>query len=198
MMDAIQALLARAALQHGAFSRAQALAGGVTATMLRTRTRRGDWPVVAPEVHIVAGSPATWQRDVMIATLAPGGPLFGTHRSGARLHGLDGFVTDPAVEVIGDRGRRPETGPNVVMHWSRRLTPQSTTEVGGIPVLNVATTLVTIAGCCPVDLVQRAFDDAVRKGASLRWLHQTIRHFHHPGSRRTSVAVRYPTAGSNA
>jgi hypothetical protein len=155
--------------------------------MLRTRTRRSDWPLAAPQVHIVAGSPETWQRDIMVATLAPGGPLFATHRSGARLHGLDGFVADSAVEVIGDRGRRPETGPDVVVHWSRRLTPRSSTEVDGIPVLNVATTLVTIAGSCPVDLVQRALDDAVRKGASLRWLHQTVQHFHHPGSRRTRL-----------
>jgi hypothetical protein len=186
-MREIEALLARAAVQHGAFSRAQALALGVTATMLRTRLRRGDWPEVAPEVHIVAGSPASWRRELTVATLAPGGPLFASHRSVARLHGLDGFASDPAVEVIGDRGRRPLTGGAVVVHWSRRLTPRCVTEVDGIPALNVATTLVTIAGTCSSALVQQALDEALRQGASPRWLRATFRHFHHPGSRRTRI-----------
>jgi hypothetical protein len=185
-MNAIEALLARAALQHSAFARAQALRLGVTASMLRARSRRTAWPEVAPGVHVIAGSPATWRQALSVATLAPGGPVYATNGSAARLHGFDVFGDHNGLEVIGARGRRPRTAPGVHVHWSRRLVAGSVTVVDGIASLNVATTLVMLARTSPVELVEQALDDAVRQGTSLRWLRRTVGHHDHPGSRATA------------
>ena len=84
-----QRLAALAARQHGVIARAQALECGMTARMVRYRTRgAGSWRMLLPGVYLThTGQPADEQRE--IAALLYAGPLgVLTGAAALRRHGL--------------------------------------------------------------------------------------------------------------
>src|SRR5687768_8931645 len=94
-MRASEAATARlAAQQHGVVSRRQALEAGMTRDMVARRVRKGAWLVALPGVYRVAGAPKTWLAQIMAAVLWGGRDAIVTHRSAARLLGLEGFASD--------------------------------------------------------------------------------------------------------
>src|SRR5207248_5084728 len=58
-----------AATQHGVFTRAQAIACGVSARTATRRLSSGMWDRLYPAVYRVAGSPETWRQAPMAACL---------------------------------------------------------------------------------------------------------------------------------
>ena len=71
-MSVLALVGARASMQHGAFSRAQALMEGVTEAALRWAVSIGEVIEAAPAVYVIAGAPRTWRQQLMVAVLDAG------------------------------------------------------------------------------------------------------------------------------
>ncbi len=56
--------------QHGAWSRRQALARGMTPKMIRCRVGRGEWTSLDAAVYAHIAAVPTWERSIMAAVLA--------------------------------------------------------------------------------------------------------------------------------
>ena len=119
----------------------------------------------------VRAAPPTDAQAVRLATLAGGGHAVASHRAAAALHHLDGFASG-LIEVSVPRPRRLEL-PRVVVHHVQALPPEDLTVIGGIPVTGLARTLCDLGTVVDAHAVERALDDARRRGTSLRWLRET-------------------------
>lgn len=120
----------------------------------------------------MAGSPRSWEQTARAATLAPSHPVL-AFASALRLHELDGFEADDGLDVLVTRGSHPVLPAGVRSHTSRRLRPIDIDTVRGMPVTNVATTLVQSAGVLPPERLEQALDSALRRSVSPTWLRQT-------------------------
>jgi hypothetical protein len=187
--DAMGAVAELAASQHGALTRRQAAAIGLSPRQIRSLADLAliDEPV--PGVLRVRAAPATWHQQLMIAALS--GPSFWAgYRAAAYLHGIDGFRLQPPAEVVGPRSCRRIHGLDVVQHWVEPLDADDLTHIDGIPCTSFARTVVDVCGVVDGDLALRAVDDFERRRASLNWLRLTAERVHRPGQAGTGVALR--------
>ncbi|MGH2795426.1 MAG: DUF559 domain-containing protein, partial [Actinomycetota bacterium] len=158
---AVDATVARvAARQYGAFTRAQARAGGATRSMIEHRLRVGRWSREALDVFRVAGVPSSWHQALMVACLAWGVGAVVSHRAAAALWRLAGFEPG-SVELTVPTTRR-RSAPGVAHRY--RLSRSDTTRIEGVPVTTPARTLLDLAAVAPAELVEEAIDDALRRG----------------------------------
>lgn len=135
---------------------------------------------VYPAVFRAAGAPDTWRQRLMAACLwgtvalpdrwPKGAGAVVSHQAAAALHALDGFPEGPAVITSA---RQPRfAGSSLTVH---RASPDGrfTVMKDGLPVTNVARTLVDLAVILPRDRFERAMDDALRRHLAterqLRW-----------------------------
>lgn len=115
-----------------------------------------------PGVYRIPGPEITWESRLMAAQLwldRPDGVV--SHRSAAALWGLPGFTRGP-IELSTTEWKKPL--PPVVVHKVGAEIRGCTTTVGPIRVTNAGRTLVDIAGLVPIDTLERAIEDAVRRG----------------------------------
>ncbi len=98
----------------------------------------------------------------MAAVLAGPPGTVASHRSAARLHGLRGCLTD-VVEVTCRRWRRAQRPPFIV-HESLSHSPRDTVVIDGIPVTNLARTIVDLGAVMFPAQIGRALDEARRRG----------------------------------
>jgi very-short-patch-repair endonuclease len=148
-----------AAGHHGVVPRRVAVDLGVPGSTLGAWVRRGRLARPAPDVLVVAGTPATWAQQVAIATVSGGG--MASHRTAAALWGLDGFPPQ-LVEVLTPHGRRRKrTG--WIVHESRTLRPVDLDEVDGIACTSLARTLLDLPAVAHPFLVAQALDHACRR-----------------------------------
>jgi very-short-patch-repair endonuclease len=176
-----------AATQHGVVSRARAAELGLPPKRIRTRLRSGELDEPVPGVLRIAGAPKTWHQSLSIATSAGGGSA-ASHRSATRLHRLDG-VEGEVVEVVVARGRHPVV-PGVITHRWQDLSERDVTTVDGIRVTTVAVTLAQLGAVAAPAVVERALDEALRQGASLRWIAETLDRLDRPEPSGTGVLRR--------
>ena len=127
------------------------------------------------------------RQAVRLATLAGGGHAVASHRAAAALHHLDGFASG-LIEVSVPRPRRLEL-PRVVVHHVQAPPPEDLTVIGGIPVTGLARTLCDLGTVVDARAVERALDDARRRGTSLRWLRETAERLHRPGQAGTKTLL---------
>jgi very-short-patch-repair endonuclease len=156
-------------LQHGVFSRAQAMASGLTNDTIARRLASGTWDKLYPGVYRVAGVPVTWRQSLLAACLAWGVGAVISHRAAAALWELIGFAPG-VIELIVPRKR--ERAHDHIVHRPRSLQKIDVTIRDGIPVTSLARTLIDLATCTPRDALEEALDDALRCGLSLarlRW-----------------------------
>lgn len=96
-----------------------------------------------------------------------------SHRAAAALWGFPGFTRGP-IELSTSRWKKPL--PPVVVHKVGSEISGHTTTVGPIRVTNAGRSLVDVAGLVSPDELERAIEDAIRRGltsvAHLRWLCQ--------------------------
>ena len=124
--DAVRAVAELAASQHGAFTRRQAAANKLLSWRgSRPPSATDGWSSVRPACSPVAGHPDTWEQRLIVATLAGGGHGVASHRSAARLHGLDGFDHDAHVEVTVDNRHRLRLPTRSRCHDSSRRPPRA-------------------------------------------------------------------------
>lgn len=105
----------------------------------------------------------------------------------AALHRLDGFPEGP-LEISVERGRRPCL-PGVRVHQVASLEQRDRFVIDGLPVTGLARTLVDLGSTAP-DRVERALDDARRRGTSLVWLRATAERLHRPGHAGSGVLLQ--------
>lgn len=182
------ALSVLASAQHGVFTRQQADEIGYSKKSIDHLIRRGAIHAVDCGVLRFAAAPHSWRSALMCAVLAGGGS-HASHRSAACLHGLDGFDEPQPIEVTVARGRHP-TREDVIVHRWTAPDQSDFTEVDGIPVSGVASTLARLGAVVPSRRVEQALDDALRRGYALKWIEQTTRRLHRPGPTGTGVLLR--------
>ena len=142
-------------LQHGAWSRRQALEVGGTPTTIGTRVRRGVWVAQDTGVYAHAASVPTWHRSVMAAVLAEPWAV-ASHRTAAALHRLPGFRQGrPEITVRPGANAR---GKLAVVH---RGVDVQVTGRDRIPVTTVAQTFVDLSQVAQEARVREALSSAV-------------------------------------
>jgi Transcriptional regulator, AbiEi antitoxin len=144
-VDAIASVNRLARRQHGAFSVRQVLRAGVSRQQTRTRLAKGDWERAAVGVLVLSGTPDTWIRRAMVATLVREGRLWVSHSAAAFLHGFDGFDLEPRLELITRRGHHPRLPFGARLRSTDLLGRKCFTTARHVPVSNAATTLCLIA-----------------------------------------------------
>jgi hypothetical protein len=184
--DIERALGQLAGLRHGAFTRRMAASVGVSSKAIRTRLDCGTLVEPAAGVLLLAASPPTWRQRVAVATLAGGGAV-ASHRTAARLHGLDGFDVDVVeVSVPGHRRGAPSAAR---VHRVAALGARDQIMVDGIPATTIARTLADLGCVASVRQVLKALDSARRNGVSTRWCRLTAERLHRPGQAGTAVLL---------
>ena len=148
-------------VQHAVASDRQIRGAGVGMRQQKALLASGAWTRRAPGVVGPCGAPDTWERRVMTAILAvPGAVACG--RTAARVHALDGFRRFPQVKIAVGRGARIVKIPGVKYTRINPLTAEDKEVVNGIPVTNVAVTLIQLAA--GGHNAGKALDDALRRG----------------------------------
>ena len=95
-----------ASRQWGALTRRQALKAGLRAHQVAYRMKTGQWREVAQGVYVVAGAPARWEQEAMIACLAGPDGTVASHLTAAALFGLGPVPAVPQVTVAPNAGGR--------------------------------------------------------------------------------------------
>jgi very-short-patch-repair endonuclease len=185
--DADGAVAELAASQHGALTRSQAADCGLSPRMIRSRLGAGLFNAPYPGVLTIASMPPTWRRQLKAATLARPGQLFVSARAAGALHALDG-LDETIVEIHSPAEMRLRLD-GVVVHRVASLGPEDRHVIDGIPVTSLARTLADLGSVVQKDAVERALDDARRRGVSVRWLRETAARLHRPGQSGTATLL---------
>lgn len=151
-----------AARQYGVFSRRQAMDAGFSEWAIVRLLRSGRWEAVLPGVYRIAGTPDSWEQQIMAACLWSEPWGVASHRSAARLWGLDG-EWGGVVEVTVQYARSNERVEGPVVHRTRRLADRDRTILGGFPVTRVERTLVDLAGMLERNDLEVAMESAFRR-----------------------------------
>ena len=168
-------LVARvAALQHGVFSRNQAVACGMTPNAIQYRLKIGRWERVLPAVYRLAGAVASWHQRLMGACLWAGREAVVSHRAAAALWGLDGCLQTRTIEVRACRWPSPSV-PDVVVHPRVTLDASDVAKRERIPVTSVHRTLIDLPAVAQRDVVEAALESALRNGlTSIAYLRRRL------------------------
>ena len=156
----IDALIARVALrQCGVFSRAQALAVGMTDSSMRRRLRSGRWTALHPGVYLVAGVPPTWHTEIWAAVLAAGRSASVTHETATRLAGSRHVAPRPITLTV-PHGAHPRV-EGALVHQIDDLRPHHLTVIEGLSVSRPARAVVEVAATVGARRLGRVLDDLV-------------------------------------
>lgn len=154
-----QLIAARCAPQLGLVTSAQLAEIGLSDDQVWRRTQSGLLERRQPHVFALAGAPRTWEQDVMAACLSAGPGTAASHRSAARLLGVD-LRLDVPVEITSTRPQALKLN-DVVTHRSTDLVPEHCREISGILVTNEHRLLVDLGGVVPWWVVSRALETLV-------------------------------------
>lgn len=124
-----------------------------------------------PGVYRIAGAPGSWRQALLAACLVGGEEAFASHLAAGGLWRLSNFGSG-AIEIGVPRGRRVRR-PGITVHQVRALLTADLTVVDAIPVTSPTRTLIDLSSVAPIEAVEEAMDDALRRGltsiARLRW-----------------------------
>ena len=189
-VNALSVVSELAASQHNVFTRRQAASRGITRKQLHRLIESGvivaiesGGLVVLPE----QGRPS-WHQRVIGAVLDHPGTV-ASHTTAARLDGVDGFEVIDDIELSVLRPRVVRI-PGVTVHRVTQLDACGIVRWGPVRCTNRARTLCDLGASTEPLMVERALDDAVRRGASVRWIRSTADRLHGPGRPGT----RHPLA----
>lgn len=177
--DALGAVSSSAACRHGVITRTLAAQRGLHRNQIR---RLIDAHVLFEPVQgvlVMTSTPPSWRQQVAIAVAAGGDHGVASHRCAARLHDLDGWAAARCIELSASRRYKAQV--DAVVHQVGALEPCDVVKVDGIRVTSLARTLADLGAVVGANHVERALDDARRRGVSLRWIDETARRPHRPG-----------------
>jgi predicted transcriptional regulator of viral defense system len=154
-------VVALAGRQHGVVARRQLLAEGVGAKAIRERTASGLLVTVHRGVYALGGRPRSRSAHFMAAVLAAGDAAAISHVSAAHLHGLlPGETARTHVTTPARAGPRP----GLIVHHAEPWADGERTAVDAIPCTSVAGTLADLATTEPARRIERAIEEAERRG----------------------------------
>jgi hypothetical protein len=113
-------------------------------------------------VHLVNGAPLDWHTKLLAAIRAAGPGAVASHLAAARIHGLPGFGR-AGLELSVPRGRRFRRA-NLRVHESTDLDRCTIRCVDGVPVTDVARTLLDLARYVPERRLARSVEWCRRNG----------------------------------
>ena len=169
-----------AAARHGALTRTQAAASGITPSVLRRLLRDEVLREPVPGVLVATAAPVTWRQRIYVATLASRGAGAAAGRSAAALHGIDGFPEGP-LELLVPSSRHIRL-PGLVV----RRGPMDRADlfvVDQIRTTTIARTLCDLGELVDDVDLRIAFEWAWRSGVSLLWLRRTAERLARPNRR---------------
>jgi hypothetical protein len=155
-----------AAKQLGMFSRAQALALGMSKGSVQSRLRTGQWRRIVEGVYSLRGYPRTWERSLMAAYLSAGEDVLVSDRAAARLFGLARFDRSPVELTLRPNSHR-KVPSDIALHW-RHVDRKDICRRGPFRTTTPARTLVDLAGAVAPITLEIALDDALRKRLTSR------------------------------
>jgi predicted transcriptional regulator of viral defense system len=154
-------LLSRVASdQHGVFTLSQALACGFSHRAVEERAQRGQYDSILPGVYAIAGSRATWLREVAAAVLSVNARAAASHQTAAFMWGMTPRKGD-MIDVVTTRWDRVHRS-NAAVHESRDLIEADVVQLDGIPITQPARTVVDLGATSPAWLVESCLDNALR------------------------------------
>ena len=182
MMEFSKSLRTTASTQHGALSRSQLAAEGVTTREVSRWVRRGWLIAFGTNVFRVAGSPVNDDLRIRAALLDVGRGAMVSHTTAADLHWFGaGLPSGEPIHITIPRGQHL-VRPNVRIHEARDLVAQDTVKVRGVPVTSGARTLIDLARCASRDQLVRHVDAACAKGRTTpRAIHARVEALRRPG-----------------
>lgn len=160
LLDAEVSRLARH--HHSVLTTASLVSIGRTAEQVRRAAQRGELETVHPGIHRIAGAPITWEQRVLLAVCAGGVGALASHRSAAALWGLDGS-TRGRPEIVTPRHLRSWAVNLGKVHESTDLHLADPSERLMIPCTGLVRTLVDLGAVVPIERLQQAIDDAIRR-----------------------------------
>ena len=136
--------------QHGVFTRAQALAAGLSPDEFRQHVEGGTWHRIRRGAYTTAAAWADAESahrqklGLQAATLQMDSPLVGSHETAAAMHGIE--LWEPSYEWINvtrpDRSARREGG---VWHHQASLPDDETCLVDGLQLTSIIRTGLDVA-----------------------------------------------------
>jgi hypothetical protein len=147
---------------HGVVTRAELVAAGVSQDQIDWSLAIGELVAVHPGVYRCAASTRTWHQRVLEAVRAGGHGTLASHRTAAALWDLDGS-TRGVPEIVTPRHLRSWALDLGRCHESKDLRLAQPTEREAIPCTGLPRTLVDLGAVLPIERVQQAVDDAVRR-----------------------------------
>lgn len=146
---------------HGILHRSDLLEAGWRDSQIRSWVRRGLLIRDLPQVYRVIGHPRTRKQQVMTAVKWGGSDALAYGRCAAWLWSLDGYDRwKGEIEIVVPRGRPPKNG--IVVH-RRRYKSADRWLVDRIPVTSVGRTLFDLGSKDPLEKVELALEDGLRK-----------------------------------
>ena len=142
MQTSERSILDLAKVQHGALSRRQALAEGMSSRAIDHRLATGEWVRLFQGAYRLAGSECTFEQRIMAGVLAGGPGAVASHRAAAALVGMPGAPR--WVEITVPRTTRVDV-EGVIAHRTRLLAAEDLGTVKGIPVTTAVRTILDLA-----------------------------------------------------
>lgn len=153
--------MALAGSQRGVVARRQLLAAGVSAEAIKKRKASGLLVTVHRGVYALGGPPRSRAAHFMAAVLAAGDAAAISHISAAHLLGLlPGETAQTHVTTPARAG--PRSG--LIVHHCGPWAEGERTEVDGMTCTSVARTLADLATTEPPRRLERAIEEAERRG----------------------------------
>jgi very-short-patch-repair endonuclease len=135
---------------HGLVTLDQAKLHGLS-TAAWNRANREDGRALEPlfrNVARVVGAPTSAEQRILAAVLAAGSDAMASHRSAARLWGVERPDDDPIDIILASRNRRARLG-NVVVHRPRDVVDLRPVVRSGVPTTNPLRVLLDLGAVDP-------------------------------------------------
>jgi very-short-patch-repair endonuclease len=153
------AIAALADVQHGVFSRDQALAAGLSPRQIQLRIESRRWQVRYRGVYRLVGAPGSLHQAAMSAALYAGDGALVSHGTAGLLWGITG-VRAPKVELWVPKRRSDVAG--LKLHRGERLDRADRARLGSIPITTAVRTLIDLSARLEDDRLLGAVESAFR------------------------------------
>lgn len=185
LREKVDAVIGRiAARQHGAVTREQLLAAGLTARMIDERISTGMLLPVHRGVYLLSWGPRSPLASEAAAVLACSPQALLSHRTAGRLWELP-VATPYAIEltVVGRHRKSPK---GLIVHSVSRLAASELRRHAGIPITSPSLTVLDLAALTAESALQAIVNEArVLRLLTEEELHATLRrHPRRAGARR--------------
>lgn len=177
--------------QHGLITRQQATNAGLSTASIRWRCDNGELERVHRDVFRFRAAPETWEQRALAVTLQAGERALLSHATAGVLHRLEGVVGPPHIDVSLPYRDRREAPSGSLLHLTRHHLGNTFT-IRGLPVTNLARTLIDLSGVLSPAALEFALDSAHRRCASLAsWIEHTAKTFPRRGVRGLSTLLDF-------